>query len=168
MWPNGVFSAILSGMKTLSLDIRTRILACYDERKHTRDAIAKRFCVSLGVVKKLLRQRKATGEIGDLYHRAGRKPTITQAHRREMAAAIRERPDVTLAELRDRLGLGCSLAAIHHALDAMGMTYKKRRSGLASRTETTSGKPVSCGPKKSGSGRRGASCSSTNRARRRT
>ena len=61
-------------MKTLSLDIRTRILACYDERKHTRDAIAKRFCVSLGMVKKLLRQRKATGEIGVLYHRAGQKP----------------------------------------------------------------------------------------------
>ncbi len=61
-------------MKTLSLDIRTRILACYDERKHTRDAVAKRFCVSLGMVKKLLRQRKATGEIGDLYHRAGQKP----------------------------------------------------------------------------------------------
>lgn len=61
-------------MKTLSLDIRTRILACYDERKHTRDAVAKRFCVSLGMVKKLLRQRKATGEIGVLYHRAGQKP----------------------------------------------------------------------------------------------
>lgn len=61
-------------MKTPSLDIRTRILACYDERKHTRDAVAKRFCVSLGMVKKLLRQRKATGEIGDLYHRAGQKP----------------------------------------------------------------------------------------------
>lgn len=61
-------------MKTLSLDIRTRILACYDEHKHTRDAVAKRFCVSLGMVKKLLRQRKATGEIGVLYHRAGQKP----------------------------------------------------------------------------------------------
>lgn len=61
-------------MKTLSLDIRTRILACYDERKHTRDAVATRFCVSLGMVKKLLRQRKATGEIGVLYHRAGQKP----------------------------------------------------------------------------------------------
>ena len=61
-------------MKTLSLDIRTRILACYGERKHTRDAVAKRFCVSLGMVKKLLRQRKATGEIGVLYHRAGQKP----------------------------------------------------------------------------------------------
>lgn len=163
-----MFSAILCGMKTLSLDIRKRILACYDERTHTRDAIAERFCVSLGMVKKLLRQRKATGEIGNLYHRAGRKPAITQAHRRDMAAAIRERPDVTLAELRDRLGLGCSLVAVHHALDAMGMTYKKRRSGPASGTGRTSGKPESCGPRKSGSGRRGASCSSTNRARRRT
>ncbi len=64
------------GMKTLSLDIRKRIVACYDTHKYTRDAIAQRFCVSLGMVKKLLRQRRAIGEIGDLYHRAGRKPMI--------------------------------------------------------------------------------------------
>ena len=155
-------------MKTLSLDIRKRILACYDTRKHTRDEIAKRFCVSLGMVKKLLQQRKASGEIGDLYHRAGRKPIITQAHRQRMAAAIRERPDVTLAELRDRLGLRCTVVAIHYALDAMGMTYKKRRSGPASRNVRTSAKPESCGQRKPGSGRRGASCSSTNQARRQT
>ena len=135
-------------MKTLSLDIRKRILACYDTRKYTRDAIAKRFCVSLGMVKKLLQQRKATGEIGDLYHRAGRKPMITESHRRDMAAAIRERPDVTLAELRDRLGLGCTLVAIHYALDAMGMTYKKRRFGPASRTARTSRKRGRTGPRR--------------------
>lgn len=155
-------------MKTLSLDIRKRILDCYDMRKYTRDEIARRFCVSLGMVKKLVRQRKTTGEIGDLYHRAGRKPTITESHRREMAEAIRERPDMTLAELRERVGLGCSVVAIHYALDAMGMTYKKRRSGPASRTGRTSAKPGSCGPGRPGPGRRDALFSSTSQARRRT
>ena len=55
--------------KTLSLDIRQRILDCYDEGKWTRADVAERFRVSLGMVKKLIQQRKNTGEIGNLYHR---------------------------------------------------------------------------------------------------
>ena len=124
--------------------------------------------MSRGLVKKLIQQRRHLGDIAPLHWRAGRKPLFTPEHREQMLAAIRRQPDTTLAEFRDLLGLDCSLVAIHRVLARMGMTYKKRRSGLASRTETTSGKPASCGPKKSGSGRRGASCSSTNRARRRT
>jgi len=155
-------------MKTLSLDIRKRILACYDEKKHTREAIAKRYCVSLGMVKKLIQQRKSIGEIGPLYHRAGRKPKITEAHRSGMIAIIRKRPDATLAEMREMLGLACSLVAIHRALAAIGMTYKKRRSEPASRTATTSGRPARSGPRNQRAGSLSALCSSTSPARKRT
>lgn len=155
-------------MKTLSLDIRKRILACYDERKHTREAIAKRFCVSLGMVKKLIQQRRSIGEIGPLYHRAGRKPKITDAHRSGMIAIIRKRPDATLAEMRDMLGLSCSLVAVHHALAAIGMTYKKRRSEPASRTAATSGRRARSGLRNQRAGSLSALCSSTSPARKRT
>ena len=155
-------------MKTLSLDIRKRILACYDERKHTREAIAERFCVSLGMVKKLIQQRRAIGEIGSLYHRAGRKPKITEAHRSGMIAIIRKRPDATLAEMRDTLGLACSLVAIHHALAAIGMTYKKRHSEPVSKTATTSGRPARSGPKNQRAGRLSGLCSSTSPAPKQT
>jgi transposase len=124
-------------MVTLSLDIRQRILDCYDEGKHTREAVAKRFRVSVGMVKKLLQQRRNIGEVGPLHWRAGRKPTVTRRHRERMMEVIRARPDATLAELREALGLGCSLTAVHNALSGMGMTYKKRRSGRASRTART-------------------------------
>jgi hypothetical protein len=53
-----------------------------------------------------------------------------------MREIIDSRPDATLAELREALGLECSLTAIHNALSGMGMT-KKRRSGRASRTAPT-------------------------------
>jgi transposase len=55
-------------MKTLSLDLRVRILASYDAGKGTRQDIADRYDVSLGMVKKLLSQRKRTGDIADRYH----------------------------------------------------------------------------------------------------
>jgi transposase len=124
-------------MATLSLDIRQRILARYDEGKDTRDAIAKRFCVSLGMVKKLIQQRKRLGEIGPLHHRAGRKPTITPRHRDRLRALIEKRSDTTLVELRTALRLRCSLTAIHKALAKLGLPYKKRHSVPVSKIART-------------------------------
>lgn len=124
-------------MATLSLDIRQRILARYDTGQATRAAVAQRFCVSLGMVKKLIQQRKQIGEIGPLHYRAGRKPLLTQRHKERMGALIEKRPDTTLAECRTALRLSCSLTAIHKALAGMGLTYKKRRSAPASRIVRT-------------------------------
>lgn len=50
-------------MTTCSLDLRRRILATFDEGRRTREEVARRFKVSLGMVKKLLQQRRATGDI---------------------------------------------------------------------------------------------------------
>jgi transposase len=63
-------------MRTLSLDLRERILSSYDRQEGTREEIAHRYRVSLGMVKKLLQQRRHTGEIGARHHRSGRKPLI--------------------------------------------------------------------------------------------
>jgi len=135
-------------MKTTSLDLRKRILATYDSGKETRVSVAKRFCVSLGMVKKLIQQRRHLGDISPLHWRAGRKPLFTEAHKDQMRAAIRRQPDTTLAEFRELLGLDCSLVAIHRVLARMGMTYKKRRSGPASRTARTSRKRGRTGPRR--------------------
>ena len=119
-------------MRTLSLDLRERILTCYDREEGTREEIAERFQVSLGMVKKLLQQRRHTGEIGARHYRSGRKPKILASHHRQMRSLLKGKPDLTLQELRAALALECSLPAIHYALAALGLTYKKRRSTPAS------------------------------------
>ena len=124
-------------MKTLSMDLRERILASHDAKDGTRQEIANRFRVSLGMVKKLLLQRRKTGDIRPLHKNAGRKPMITLAHRRQIKMLLNEQPDMTLSELRDALGLSCSLPAIHYVLADMDLTFKKRRSGPASRIAKT-------------------------------
>ena len=125
-------------MKTLSLDLRERILASYDNLEGTRQEIAERYRVSLGMVKKLLQQRKRTGQIGARHAYSGRKALIVQAHEDQMRVLLAKKPDLTLKQLREALGLECSLPAIHYVLSDMGLTYKKRRSGLANRTARTS------------------------------
>lgn len=129
-------------MNTLSLDLRQRVLASYDAGEGTRQEIADRFCVSLGMVKKLLAQRKRTGDIAPRHGHSGRKPFITKEHRGEMKALIGRQPDITLWEIRESLALDCSLPAIHYVLKDMGMSFKKnasRQRARARRREASKG-----------------------------
>lgn len=155
-------------MKTLSLDLRERILTSYDREEGTRAAVAARYRVSLGMVKKLLQQRRRIGQIGAQHHRSGRKPLIVASHHRQLRGLLDQQADLTLKELRAATGLACSLPAIHYALAKLGLTYKKRRSAPANKTAQTSR-----GRGGRGGGANPASIppgwsSSTNRARRRT
>lgn len=114
-------------MATLSTDLRERIVAAYDRGDGTREQIAERFSVSLGMVKKLLQQRRTTGDLAPRHRFSGRKPTIGAKHQRCLKRLVREHPDMTLEELRDATGLACTPQAIHYALERMGLPLKKRR-----------------------------------------
>ena len=95
-------------MRTLSLDLRERILTSYDREEGTREEIAHRYRVSFGMVKKLLQQRRRTGEIGPRHHHSGRKPVIVAAHQERMRLLVQKKPDLTLKELRAAMALECS------------------------------------------------------------
>jgi hypothetical protein len=82
------------------------------------------------MVKKLLQQRKRSGQIEARHAYSGRKPLIVQAHEDQMRVLLARKLDMTLKELREALGLDCSLPAIHYVLTEMGLTYKKRHSAL--------------------------------------
>ena len=124
-------------MKTLSIDLRERILAAYDAGQATRREIAYRFMVSLGMVKKLLQQRRATGNIAPRHHYSGRKPKITADHHRKLQELVEQSPDMTLEELRAALDVDCTLPAIHYALKELDLSYKKRCSMRRSKTGPT-------------------------------
>jgi transposase len=132
-------------MRTISLDLRERILAAYDNAEGTRPEIAHRFRVSLGLVKKLLQQRRSTGDIAPRHHFSGRKPAIVASHRQQFRTLLAKKNDLTLRELRLAAGLQCSLQAINVVLAKMGLTYKKRHSAPANRTVPTSPWPGGAG-----------------------
>jgi hypothetical protein len=77
------------------------------------------------MVKKLLQQRRHSGDIRARHHLAGRKPLILVEHRQEMDRLLKAKPDMSLKELREAMGLKCSLQAIHIAFMKMEMTLKK-------------------------------------------
>jgi len=76
-------------MRTTSLDLRERIVASYDNNEGTRPEVAERFRVSLGMVKKLLQQRRRTNDIAPRHRFSGRKPMIVATHRSQLRALPR-------------------------------------------------------------------------------
>jgi transposase len=155
-------------MATISMDLRKRILKAYDRGDASREQVARRFEVSLGMVKKLIQQRRHTGSIAPLHHRSGRKPVILDSHRREMRLLLAKQPDLTLEEIRARLGLECTIQAIHYVLADMGLTYEKRRSGQRSNPALMSPGHAGSGASSKRDSIRRALSSSTNRRPKRT
>lgn len=125
-------------MKALSLDLRERIVASYDAGDCTRQDVARRYRVSLGMVKKLLQQRRKTGDLRNRHRFSGRKPIILATHRQQLKELLDRQPDMTLEDLRAALAIDCTVQAIFYVLADMDLTYKKRRSEPASRTAKTS------------------------------
>jgi transposase len=113
--------------KPISLDLRERIVSAYDQKEGTREEVAKRFKVSVGMVKKLLAQRNRTGDLQARYRFCGRKAQLEPEHGERMRRLVEKEPDVTLEEIKQRLELSYTIGAIHWVLTRMGLTYKKRR-----------------------------------------
>lgn len=151
-------------MKTISLDLRVRILAACDKHDTTQQAVATRFGVSLGFVKKLLHQRKTIGTIDNLYSRVGRKPLLSAKQREQMRRVVLKHPGATLAEIARACHLDCSIATVDNTLRRMGLTYKKRRSAPPNKTAKTSPSNARNGRGKPASGTPQELSSSTNPA----
>ena len=156
------------GMKTLSLDLRERIVGAYDEKQGTREEIARRFRVSLGMVKKLLQQRSKTQDLGDRHRFSGRKAKVLPIYRERLEKLVAAEPDLTLAQIKARLSMSCTVPAVHYALLALGLTYKKRRSTRPNKTGPMSPPLGNSGSRNKAASRRAGSSSSTNRRPRQT
>src|SRR5262245_26186055 len=113
-------------MRAYSMDLRERVLADSDVGMGAA-AVAAKYRVSESWVRRLKQRRAATGETAP--RPSGRRPRTWEPHAERIAGAIREDPDVTLAGLKQRLGLALSLATLWRAVAALGLTVKKKSSG---------------------------------------
>ena len=127
-------------MRAYSLDLRVRVFADYDAGL-TFAQLGRKYSVSAEWVRQIVRRRERTGEV------AARPPipkraSFRQTHEAELRRVVAEAPDLTLAGLRERLGVEVSLATLHNALVALKLTLKKSRSGRPRRSGgRTSPKP---------------------------
>jgi len=121
-------------MEAYSMDLRERVLADCDAGLGTK-ATAKKYQVSPAWVRRLKQHRR---ERGDIIPRNGGGSRGRKIDRERLAQLVKEQPDATLVELRDRLGVSVTPWAICKALRELELTYKKSRSAPPSRTGRTS------------------------------
>jgi transposase len=90
-------------MEAYPVEMRKRILADCDAGMNTK-SVALKYEVSESWVRRLKHRRRENGEIGA--RKAGSTPPSKwRPHAEKIAEAVRQRPDATLAELREQLGL---------------------------------------------------------------
>lgn len=111
-------------MKPYSMDLRQRVLDDCDAGLPTKEAAAK-YRVSPAWVRRLRQRRRETGAVAPARPRTGPRPSW-DAYADRLREAIRQAPDATLAELRQRLGLAVALSTLWRAVAALGLTVKKK------------------------------------------
>ncbi len=120
--------------RRLSSDLRMRVIAAVGEGLSTREA-ARRFRVGISTVGTWCRRYRASGETAA--HKQG-QPSRSKLDPYEgfILGMIAERPDVTLAEIAERLaanhGVRVVVSTVWVFLDKRGVTFKKRRRTPAS------------------------------------
>ena len=113
-------------MKAYSMDLRERILAACDGGMKTKEA-SEKFSVSPAFVRRLKQRRRETGEIEPRRGKPGRKPKLVEKQQ-QLQELVKEQPDATLEELRDRIDEKVCLSTIWRTLKKMGITLKKSSS----------------------------------------
>jgi transposase len=122
-------------MRAYSMDLRERVWADCQAGMAT-PAVALKYSVSASWVRRLKQRQKATGSIAPRPPSPGR-PVVLAPHDARVRELVRDDPDATLGELRQRLGLKVSTSALAEYLRRIKLSFKKKSSGRPSRTGTT-------------------------------
>lgn len=110
-------------MRAYSLDLRERVLADLDAGASQAET-ARKYRVSTRRLYKLRRQRETTGDLAPLRGQGG-PPRVLAGCEEELGNIVRQSPDATLAELRERLTTKVSTVTVWRALKRLGLTLKK-------------------------------------------
>ena len=113
--------------KPLSVDLRERVVAAVDGGMSRRKA-AERFGVSISSAIRWTAQRRRTGDVRPRRIGGDKRSGRIEAYAPVILAAVKERPDITLAELRELLaghGVGVAISTLWRFFARRKITLKK-------------------------------------------
>jgi len=113
-------------MRPYSEDLRQRVVETIQCGNGSVREIASRFLVSISFVTRLLQLHRMTGSVEPRPHGGGNPTVLGPEDLERLRELIRQQPDATLEECRQRLGLSCSLMTISRALSKWRLSRKKK------------------------------------------
>ena len=96
------------------------------ETSHDAAGIAQAYSVSIRTVYRLVRQERQTGSVALRTSQRGRKPVLTAEEKEAIRRCVDEKPDRTINEIREELGLSASYSTVERVIEGMGYTLKKK------------------------------------------
>jgi transposase len=118
-------------MQAYSLDLRQRVVSAYEHGVETIQEVAERFSVSQSFVKKMLARKRSTGTIAPIGHGGGQQRRLTDKHQEWLLKTVLAEPDMTLADLQERLeqekSILVSVPTLSRELRRLNLRRKKNR-----------------------------------------
>ena len=116
--------------RAYSDDLRSKLLKAYAAGRGSLEELAQQFGVSYGYSKKIRRQQLETGQVGrprQLRH--GPAGQLSAEIKQYLRTVVAKQPDVTLAELQERLRhthrIQISSSRLWYWLRGLGLRHKK-------------------------------------------
>ena len=106
-------------------EARNLLVEAY-EKTHDAKGIALAYGVSVPTVYRLAEQKAKTGSVDLRVSKRGRKRVLGQDALEKIAKTIDARPDITLAEIVEKLELPVGIETVRRAIQAMGYRRKKK------------------------------------------
>src|SRR5438067_3625276 len=113
-------------MRPISIDLRVRIVAAVEGGEYSLRELAELFSVDLSTIVRLLQRFRRTGSVQPKAHGGGARSKLEAEAVTRLLELVRQQPDATLAELRSRLGVACSIMTIFRVLRRHLITRKKK------------------------------------------
>lgn len=96
------------------------------EKSGDEKANAAAYSVSERTVYRLAQQKRETGSVAVRTSQRGRKPALTEEDKENIRKSMDEKPDSTVEEIQEKLGLDVSYSTVERAIWSLGYTLKKK------------------------------------------
>ncbi|AFZ28427.1 transposase (plasmid) [Cylindrospermum stagnale PCC 7417] len=129
-------------MKPYSLDFRQKIFDTYLEDGISQRQLAKRFCVSLSFIQKLLKQYRETTSIAPKVRTKQTPPKLNKEQLNILEEILEAQNDATLSEIRSALkektGITIGISTVDRMLQRIEISLKKNIARLRKRNRKSS------------------------------
>ncbi len=107
-----------------AMEFREAVARAYDECGSSIE-VAEQFVCSESWVRRLIQRRRETGSLAPRPLRLPNNNKLDPDDLEQLAALIRQAPDMTLAELAEALGHKASVPTVWRATQTLGLALKK-------------------------------------------
>jgi transposase len=127
-----------------AMEFREAVARAYDECGSSIE-VAEQFNCSESWVRRLIQRRRETGSLAPRPMRLPDNKKLTPDDLERLRMLIRQRPDMTLAELAEALGHKVSVPTVWRATQSLGLPFKKSPTMPPNRIVRTSKKHATRG-----------------------